>query len=266
MNQDSLGDRIKRDYENRTRFLLPRRTYTLIRVDGKAFHTYTRRCVRPYDLDLMSDMDATAKALCEQIGGARFAFVQSDEISVLLTDFDTAQTEAWFDLNLQKMASISASIATAAFNQYRIRRVIQAGNSEEEITFAQFDSRVFQIPLASEVLAYFQWRQQDATKNSISMTAQAHFPHDELQGKHSNALQDKLMLEKGINWNDLPTGFKRGRCVLKTTESQDREYTDKRTGKTEIAENVERSVWRVVEPPVFTANPAWLPIPQGMKE
>ena len=129
MNQDSLGDRIKRDYENRTRFLLPRRTYTLSRVDGKAFHTYTRGCVRPYDLDLMSDMDATAKALCEQIGGARFAFVQSDEISVLLTDFDTAQTEAWFDLNLQKMASISASIATAAFNQYRIRRVIQAGKS-----------------------------------------------------------------------------------------------------------------------------------------
>ncbi|MBC7526529.1 MAG: hypothetical protein H7308_03170, partial [Chthonomonadaceae bacterium] len=67
-------------------------------------------------------------------------------------------------------------------------------------------------------------------------------------------------------WNDLPTGFKRGGCVHKITETQDREYTDKRTGKTEIAENVERSVWRVVEPPVFTANPAWLPIPQGMKE
>ena len=111
--KDSLGDRMKADYENRTRFLLPRRTYTLIRVDGKNFHRYTRGCVRPYDLGLMEDMDTAALALCENIEGTQLAFVQSDEISILLTDFGSPQAEAWFNGSVQKLASLSASFATA---------------------------------------------------------------------------------------------------------------------------------------------------------
>src|SRR5882724_7672228 len=120
MKRDTLGDRMKADYENRTRFLLPRRTYTVIRVDGKAFHTYTRNCRRPFDEDLMSAMDAAMAGLCASIEGARLGYVQSDEISIVVTDFGSTQTEAWFDGNVQKIASITASIATVHFNRARL--------------------------------------------------------------------------------------------------------------------------------------------------
>ena len=162
--RDDLGDRMKRDYESRTRYLLPRRTYTLLRIDGKAFHTYTRGCARPYDLDLMADMDTAAAALCKDAQGAALAFVQSDEISVLLTDFESTSTESWFDGNLQKLASISASIVTAHFNVARFARGIAD-------RVACFDARVWTIPARIEVENYFLWRQQDATRNAISMTA-----------------------------------------------------------------------------------------------
>lgn len=166
--RDDLGDRIKSDYENRTRYYLPRRTYVIIRIDGKSFHGYTRGLPRPFDLELMEDMDETAKSLCREINGARFAYVQSDEISILVTDFDSAQTEAWFDNNLQKMCSLSASIATAHFNEASHRGM------KEVAALAHFDSRVFTIPDPVEAYNYFVWRQQDATRNSVTMTAQAH--------------------------------------------------------------------------------------------
>ncbi len=149
MTKDSLGDRIKADYENRTRFFLPRRTYTLLRVDGKSFHTYTRDCERPYDQALMDDMDTAALALCVSIEGAQFAFVQSDEISVLLTDFGSPQTQAWFDGSVQKLASVSASLATAHFNAARARRSPAAWDNP-----ACFDSRAFTIPDSVEVENY----------------------------------------------------------------------------------------------------------------
>jgi tRNA(His) 5'-end guanylyltransferase len=252
--KDPLGDRMKADYESRTRLFLPRRTYVLIRADGKSFHAYTRGCTRPYDLDLMADMDATAVALCERVEGARLAFVQSDEISLLLTDFATAQTEAWFDGNLQKICSVSASIATAHFNQVQRRRHAL----EEDSALAYFDSRVWTIPQRIEVFNYFLWRQQDCSRNSISMTAQAHFPHSRLVGKSSDELQELLWQEKGVNWNDLPVGFKRGRAIERVAVTKDVEYVDKRTGETRRQENVTRHEWRVVEPPIFSQDREWL--------
>ncbi|MGI4790695.1 MAG: tRNA(His) guanylyltransferase Thg1 family protein [Janthinobacterium lividum] len=268
MNKDSLGDRMKADYENRTRNLLPRRTYTLVRVDGKSFHSYTRDCERPYDLGLMEDMDTTAKALCENITGAQFAFVQSDEISVLLTDFTTMQTQAWFDGSVQKLASLSASIATAHFNVARMQRLakqeteIQSGSEGLYMAFqgklACFDSRAFSIPDPIEVENYFIWRQQDATRNSISMTAQAHFPHERLQGKSTDQMQEMLWQEKGLNWSDLPGGFKRGRCVIQSRRVKNAEYLDKRSGDILTATGVERRVWEAAIPPVFTKERDWL--------
>ncbi len=253
MVKDSLGDRMKADYERRTRFLLPRRTYTLIRVDGKAFHSYTRGCRRPYDSELMEDMDAAALALCENITGAQMAFVQSDEISILLTDFAAMQTEAWFDGNVQKLTSVSASVATAHFNQARIRRA-----ADRETTPAYFDSRAFTIPDPAEVENYFVWRQQDTARNSISMTAQAYFPHNQLQGKSSDETQEMLWQEKQINWNDMPGGFKRGRCIVRNSVTADAEYVDKRTGETRTVAGVERRVWERVVPPIFTQERDWL--------
>src|SRR5579883_1437511 len=192
MTRDSLGDRMKADYENRTRLLLPRRTYTILRIDGKAFHSYTRDCRRPFDDDLMRDMDVTAKTLCEEIEGAQIAYVQSDEISVLLTDFESTQSEAWFDGSVQKLASISASIATARFNSLRWTRLRDESDPFSEswrvMPMAYFDSRAFTIPDRVEVENYFLWRQQDATRNSISMTAQSCFPHERLQSKSTDEM------------------------------------------------------------------------------
>ena len=249
--KDDLGDRMKRDYESRTRMLLPRRTYTLIRCDGEAFHTYTRGCARPYDLELMADMDSTAVRLCREISGARVAYVQSDEISLLLTDFDSPQMEAWLDGNAQKMASVSASIATAAFNQARQARA-------ESAEWALFDSRVWTIPDRTEVANYFIWRQQDASRNSVSMTARACFPQERLDRLTADQMQELLWREQGINWNDLPAGFKRGRAVIPVAETRDVEYIDRRTGEQRTAEGVQRREWIIVEPPIFTQQRPWL--------
>jgi tRNA(His) guanylyltransferase len=248
--KDELGDRMKRDYESRLRFLLPRRTYTLLRIDGKAFHTYTRGCARPFDTALMDDMDTAAAALCQEAQGAAFAFVQSDEISVLLTDFASTTTEAWLDGNLQKLASISASIVTAHFNAARFARGIT-----EKIAY--FDARVWTIPMRVEVENYFIWRQTDATRNAVSMTAQAHFSHRSLQNTSTDAMQERLFTEKGINFNDLPVGFKRGRIVERETTEQNITYTDKRSGETKSTQALRRR-WVVKEPPIFTKERAFL--------
>lgn len=200
---DSLGDRMKNNYEYRTRYFLPRRTYTIIRLDGKAFHTFTRHCVKPYDSTLRDAMTDTAKYLCEHIQGANLAYTQSDEISILLTDFSKKETAAWFDNNLQKMCSVSASMATAYFHS-----VYKAPTE----TLAFFDSRVFQIPDEIEVGNYFVWRQQDAERNSIQMLAQSKFSHKQLHGKSCPDIHEML---HGINmnWNDEDPRNKRGTLI-----------------------------------------------------
>ncbi len=204
--KDALGDRIKSQYENRTRYFLPRRTYTIIRLDGKAFHTYTKGCERPFDTALIHAMNETANFLCQEIQGAKMAFVQSDEISILLTDFEKPTTSAWYDGNIQKITSISAALASAYFNKIRNEQGI------EKLAF--FDSRVFTIPDRTEVENYFIWRQNDCVRNSISMLAQSLYTHKELLGKSSNDLQE-LIFQKGQNWNDYPIRLKRGGLSLR---------------------------------------------------
>ena len=261
MSKDPLGDRIKRQYEHRCRHYLPRRSYIVIRVDGRAFHTFTRHCQRPFDLELIADMDAVAIALCEQIMGAQFAFVQSDEVSVLVTDFQSNQTEAWFDNSQSKMESLSASLAAVAFNRSRLtRQVKQRGVEAMEAgtAWAAFDSRAFLVPDVNEAANVFIWRQQDATRNSIQMVAQAHFNQRELEGVSADQMQEKLWQERGINWNDFDARLKRGRFIEKQTFIKNVEYTDKKTGQARVAESVERSEWGVIAPPVFTQNRAWL--------
>lgn len=223
---DSLGDRMKRNYEDRTRIMLPRRTFTVLRVDGKAFHTYTRGCEKPYDPRIVAAMDAVALALFTEAQGSRFAYIQSDEVSLVLADFATITTEAWFDGNLQKMASVAASIATAAFNA-----ATWLGTGPVHLPGALFDCRVFTIPDPIEVENYFIWRQQDAVRNSIQSLAQSKFSHKRLQGLNMNQLQELLFQEHGLNWNDLPVDQKRGRAVIDgqldvepPTFTQDREY------------------------------------------
>lgn len=284
---DELGVRIKDDFENRSRILLPRRSYTIIRIDGKAFHTYTKGLKRPFDDDLMDDMDLTAKYLCENISGAKFAFVQSDEISLLITDFDNQGTQAWFDNNLQKMCSISASMATAKFNELRLRRIMdESSRFVDEIAYkmirdgfeknplAHFDSRVFQIPSRSEVQNYFIWRQQDTTRNSIQSVAQSLYKHSELNGKNTKELQE-MIFQKGINWNDYEPKYKRGRmiskeddfkviCDMSEANAEKRTQVMKSSPGSWFTNNeknefcVRTKSWKNVEVPIFTKDRVFL--------
>jgi tRNA(His) 5'-end guanylyltransferase len=217
---DSLGDRMK-GYESVQKQLLTRRTPAIIRLDGKAFHTYTKRQLWKYDprasespfSEVMHGAMALAtKHLVDNIQGAVFAYTQSDEISIFLRDWDTLMTQPWHNGNIQKIVSVSASLASVAFNHYLVSQSQEKSYPVNINELALFDSRVFTLP-KEEVCNYFIWRQQDATRNSIQMLGHFHFSQKQMHGLNNSQVQDKLMLEKQINWNDLDVWKKRGTCV-----------------------------------------------------
>lgn len=227
--QDDLGNRMKGQYEDRTRIMLPRRTYTIIRLDGKAFHTYTRKLNKPFDLGLSQDMDDAIVAILPEIQGAVFAYTQSDEISILLIDFSENNTCAWFDNNLQKMCSVSASLITAEFNRFRLIRDGGSGPGSSLVKLAHFDSRVFTIPDRIEVMNYLIWRNKDCSRNSVSMVAQSMFSHNELHGKSTSDMHE-MMHQKGVNWaTDYSEGDKNGRLISKSivTDTEAKRYRTK---------------------------------------
>jgi tRNA(His) guanylyltransferase len=211
--KDSLGDRMK-DLEGRSRYFLPRRAYTLIRLDGKAFHTYTRKSEKPFDMGLVSDMQETTRLLCANMQGCKIGYTQSDEITLVLTDFDDTYTAAWYDGNLQKIVSVSASMASAYFNKLRCAR-----KYETNYTPAVFDSRAWSISDPWEVYNTFLWRQKDCTKNSIQMVARALASHKECTNKNFSQLNE-LIFQKGKNFNDYPTDCKRGAFIYRNEESK----------------------------------------------
>lgn len=276
--KDELGNRMKSFYEDRARVYLSRRAYTVIRIDGKAFHTYTRGLKRPFDEQLIEDMNETTRFLCENVQGVKLGYVQSDEISLILTDFDKLTTSAWFDGNVQKMASIAASMATAKFNQLRLLRLannkfieIISINDIKNFKLAHFDARVFTIPSREETINYLIWRQQDATRNSISSVAQSLYSHKELNGKSTDQMQE-LIFQKGQNWNDYPVGQKRGRVILKSytlvdSTKENYERSKSKEGwvlrgddKTGIVSNyqITRTVWTPIDPSIFTQGKEYL--------
>lgn len=228
IKKDSLGDRMKEFYENRSKLYLPRRVPVIIRLDGKAFHTFTKGLKKPYDEIFHNTMNATMQYLCENIQGCKLGYTQSDEITLLLTDYDTITTDAWFGYGVQKVCSVAASMATLAFNK-NLRKYFEEALSElncpidadeymstlsKKLDCAMFDARCFCIP-KEEVTNCFIWRQQDATRNAIQMLGQCNFSHKALQNKSCNDIQDMLMTEKGINFNDMPSEFKRGVCCVR---------------------------------------------------
>lgn len=248
---DDLGLRMKQYYENIPKTKLMRRTPVAIRVDGKAFHTFTRGFQKPFDEILIKSMQETMKYMCENIQGCVLGYTQSDEITLILTDYKKFDSAAWFDYEVQKVCSIVASMATLAFNKafdqhiFNIMDSICHRGDEESYEFirkmygfskeyldseefenvlnqwqraatkgAMFDARCFNIP-KEEVTNLIYWRQLDATRNSIQMVGQANFSHKELQEKNCNMIQDMLMTQKDINWNDFPAYQKRGSCCIK---------------------------------------------------
>lgn len=236
--RDDLGVRMKTFYEQIPKTKLMRRTPVAIRIDGKAFHTFTRGFQKPFDEILMKTMQETTKYLCENIQGCVLGYTQSDEITLILIDYQKFTSAAWFDYEVQKICSISASMATMAFNKVFARNVreyeledmcsfspqcveIQQKQQEYIDTLkrtvdkgAMFDARCFNIP-KEEVTNLIYWRQLDASRNSIQMVGQANFSHKDLHNKSCNMIQDMLMTQKGINWNDFPTYQKRGSCCVK---------------------------------------------------
>lgn len=228
---DELGMRMKEFYEGVPKTRLVRRMPVAIRIDGKAFHTFTRGFQKPFDEVLGKSMRETMKYLCENIQGCVLGYTQSDEITLILVDYQNLNSCAWFDYEVQKMCSIAASMATMAFNKFFTKNVNYFEITHEyDDTIneycttlvnaaekgAMFDARVFNIP-KEEVCNLIYWRQLDATRNSIQMVGQANFSHKELQNKSCNMIQEMLFAEKGINWNDYPTHLKRGSCCIKTT-------------------------------------------------
>ena len=235
---DELGKRMKEFYEQVPKTRLVRRMPVAIRLDGKAFHSFTRGFIKPFDEILIKTMQHTMQYLCENIQGCVLGYHQSDEITLILIDYKKLTSSAWFDYEVQKMCSIAASMATMAFNKYFREMVEKYLQSDTHVNHyweedtkkyavalkkavdkgALFDARCFNIP-KEEVCNLIYWRQLDATRNSIQMVGQANFSHKELQNKSCNQIQDMLMTERNINWNDLPVYQKRGSCCIKSNMS-----------------------------------------------
>ena len=244
MKNDEFGNRMKK-YEAVSKSSLITRMPVIIRLDGKAFHTFTRGFKKPFDNIFMKTMQDTMKYLCENIQGCVLGYTQSDEITLVLVDYNKLDTSAWFDYEVQKMCSVSASMATLAFNRNFSENLQEAiHNKAIELgkfgTIAQaedyysahtkalnkgamFDARVFNIP-KEDVTNCVLWRQKDAERNSILSVGQANFSHKELQNLNCNQLQEKLELEKGIIWGNLPTPQKRGTCCIKTNNEWKIDY------------------------------------------
>lgn len=235
MDKSELAARMKNFYENPAKTQLLRRVPVAIRIDGKAFHTFTRGFQKPFDPVLMDAMQRTMKYLCENIQGCIFGYTQSDEITLILTDYQKLTSEAWFNYEVQKMASISASMATVAFNKYFSENIIKYNSTYDPLIEenkrlieryvnaaekgAMFDARCFNIP-KEEVTNLIYWRQLDAMRNSIQMVGQAHFSHAKLKDKTCNDIQDMLMVQYGINWNTFTIPCKRGTACIKTEEKE----------------------------------------------
>lgn len=228
MDTSDFAIRMK-EYEKRNRYYLQKRIPVMIRIDGRSFHTFTKGFQKPFDGILIKSMQETIKYMCENIQGCVFGYTQSDEITLVLIDYQKLNTSPWFEYRVDKLCSISASMATMAFNKIFTKNVdnynINPSSSGVRANWyltaatkgAMFDARCFNVP-KEEVTNFVYWRQLDATRNSIQMVGQANFSHKQLQGKSCNMIQDMLFTEKGINWNDLSTVKKRGSACIKDSE------------------------------------------------
>lgn len=216
----SIGDRMKA-YESVSAWTLPRRIPVIIRLDGRAFHTVTRkRFGKSWSMEFVEQMIETAKTVIADIQGCDFCYCQSDEISFLLTDYKTIRTDAWFGYDVRKMISISASLAASVFSRLYDKSIC-------------FDSRCFSLP-QDEVVNYFIWRQIDQFRNSVQMAGREYFSHKQLQNKSCNQIQEMLFQEKHINFNDYSVVRKRGFCIIDDKIdydvpifTQNREYIEK---------------------------------------
>lgn len=239
MNKDDLGNRMKTNYEQIPKTKLMRRCPVVVRIDMRCGHTYCKGFKRPFDDVFIKSIQDTALYLAKNVSGCVLTYQQSDEISLLLIDYKKLESQAFFDYEVQKVCSITASMATLAFSKaFRdiSERYFNSILTDHQLLYlndedqkycdiikrainkgAMFDSRCFNIPV-EEVTNYFYWRESDAIRNSIQMVGQANFSHKELQNKSCANIKD-MLLEKGIDWDGLPIHQQRGSCCVKTSEN-----------------------------------------------
>lgn len=199
----SLGDRIK-EYEKATQQKFTKRTPVIIRVDGKAFHTLTKSCDKPFDQDFIDAMVMATKATADQMQGCKVAYTQSDEATFLIMDDDDENTQGWFDYKIAKIVSVSAAIMSVHFNRFY-----------KKTDIAVFDSRAFNVP-KEDVINCFLWRGKDWERNSLQMLGRSHFSHKQLHGKKKNDIHEMLH-EEGVNWALLDNQLKNGTFITKTS-------------------------------------------------
>jgi len=251
----TLGERMKK-YEHENRVYLDDSLPIIVRLDGKAFHTFTKGFERPFDGVLQKTMQLVMKELCEEMQGAMFGYTQSDEITIVLYHRNP-RSHLWFNGNIQKIVSVSASLATLYFNKY-FKAIVEAleesgcGTLDPKLyeTYkrkydkAIFDSRAFNVPTKEEVLNCLIWRQLDAMKNSVQMVAQNVFSHKSLQGMHGGEIQKRLKEEKDIHWDKYRIPDQRGAsCILV-----------KREIKTDMGTAIRRK-WKVdLQMPILTED------------
>lgn len=209
MSMIDLGNRMK-NYEVASRLSLPPRMPLVIRVDGKAFHTYTRHFQKPFDDDITSTMVTVMHVLCEKVPGVRLAYTFSDEISLLVQSYANHNSEQWYDNDLQKIVSITAAYASSWFTT-----TIQ--KTHPDASPAIFDSRAHVIP-EDDVVNYFIWRQREATRNSISTYARHVFSHKGVENKSCVMLLHDLV-EAGKPWKNLPGRYRYGIAMKKRARS-----------------------------------------------
>lgn len=218
-----------KDAERGFRTVLTPGLPAIMRLDGRAFHSYCRGLDRPFDRLFMADMDQVALGLAQQIDGVRLAYVQSDEISLLLTDRlvdeidstdpDTPVQGFMFGGQVQKLVSIGAALASSLMNAARHGTVTDR--------LAIFDARVFTLPDMAAVERYFQWRQADARMNALGMAASARFSHRQLTGV-PNTVRADMLRAVGADPDDLPLEFTEGRVVARGPITSSSTFFDRR--------------------------------------
>lgn len=214
----TLSDRMK-EYESNSQFKLIRKLPVIVRIDGRSFHTFTSELSKPFDASITMSMIDTTEYLCKNVQNAKLGYTQSDEITLLLTDWDKDNTDSFFGYKLQKLVSVISSMATMHFNRCFVEYQKMYGYTDIKRGNAIFDTRSFNVPL-HEVINVFIWRQQDAIRNSMQSIARSKFSHKEVMGKKIDQLKS-MINTTDKTWEEYPIFLKRGTCVKKLKENSD---------------------------------------------
>lgn len=253
---DSLEDKC-RYFQSLADYRLPENSFVIAHIDGRSFSKFIKnRFKKPFDEDFIEMMNETAKYLCANVSGVKCAYVQSDEISLLITDFNEESDDAehFFGGRLCKMQSIIASMATSKFNRLFTTFLMTKDDVKDPLAvmesspLLQFDCKCWSVPVANDAFAWFLFRQIDCVRNSKQQAAQSYLSHKELLGKNTDEQIEMLKTEKGIDWNDYPQGQKYGRLIVK------RDLLLCRVNEDGTTDNFTRGKW-VVEDGLDLTNP-----------